>query len=333
MQSTMVTAGQASAVNVALTASGGADVVPPTVAITFPANNAQLELASLDVNGTASDDRGPIASVKLSLNGGVPTDIPVMNGAFDAQVQLNPGPNSIKVTATDAAGNTASATSTATFNAGLKGFVFIGMDQTARLSGATCELHDAANGGLVSTAMTDAQGNYALSVTTVPMDYKLIVRAMGYVTHVETVTIGPDERQELDVSMVPGSDMVGTPTLTFNDPMDGAVIHTDSVTVYGTVSGFDLLSVTVNGVTGQTLGSGGFSATVPLVEGDNALTATATGVAGQKVSGILHVTRQLITGDGQGPGNVGGTCGCSAGGGFQLLGLLALLAARKRRRG
>ena len=71
---------------------------------------------------------------------------------------------------------------------------------------------------------------------------------------------------------------------------------------------------------------------MPLIEGDNTLTAEATGVAGQKLEGILHVTRKLISGNNQPPGQVAGGCGCAAGGGLELIGLLALVSALRRRR-
>jgi hypothetical protein len=325
-----VASGQTATVNVGLSSTSGPDVQPPVVAISSPMDNAQLDLGVIEVQGTASDDRGPIASVKLSLNGGAATDVPVTNGAFSVQVQLKPGSNSIEAKATDAAGNSASAIAHATFNAGVKGFVFAGTDQTARLAGAVAELHDAASGALVSTSTADAQGQYALTATVVPADYKLIVRASGYVTHVETVTVGTDQRAEIDVSMVQGTDEGdGSVTLTFTEPADGSVVHTDSVTVYGVVTGFDPLTVTVNGVQGQVLGGGGFSCTVPLVEGANTLTANITGVAGETLSGTLHLTRQLITGTG-GAQQLNG--GCSATGGLEGLALVGMLRALWRRR-
>jgi hypothetical protein len=158
-----------------------------------------------------------------------------------------------------------------------------------------------------------------------------VVRADGYVTHVETVTVGNDKRAEVDVSMVQGTDegdATGA-TLTFTDPKDGAVVHTDSVTVYGVVAGFDPLSVSINGVAGQILGGGGFSCTVPLNEGPNVLVAQVTGVAGQTLAGTLHLQRQLITGS-TGPQQLSG--GCSATGGLEAFALVAMLRSLCRRR-
>ena len=87
-------------------------------------------------------------------------------------------------------------------------------------------------------------------------------------------------------------------------------MNTASVTVYGMVSGFEVVSVVVNGITGETLGGGGFSATVPLTEGANTLTAEVTGTNGETLSGVLHLTRKLTTG--KLPDDMKAKGGCSA---------------------
>jgi hypothetical protein len=328
--SKMVAATQTTTANIGLTSSMGADMVPPSVSIAAPADGTESDLGVVDLQGTASDDRGPISSVKLVLNAAAAVDVPVTNGAFDTQLQLVPGPNSIIVNATDAAGNTQSATATVTFNAGVKGFVFAGMDMSARLPGATAELHENGTGALVSTMTTDMQGNYALTAMVVPADYKLIVRAPGYITHAETVTVGTDKRVELNVSMAEGMDEGdGSAAIAFTDPMEGATVHTDMVTVYGTASSFELLTISINGAQGQALGGGGFSVTVPLNEGPNTLIATATSVTGQTLSGTLHVTRKLIAGN---PPQTAFTGGCTATPGLELFALVAMLRALWRRR-
>src|SRR5581483_7876500 len=112
---------------------------PPSVSITAPMDGSQSDLGVVDLQGTASDDRGPLGKGTLVLNGAAAVDVSVTNGAFATQLQLAPGPNSIIVNAVDAAGNTQSATASVTFNAGVKGFVFDGMDMSARIPGATAE--------------------------------------------------------------------------------------------------------------------------------------------------------------------------------------------------
>jgi len=329
-QTRTVVSGQTVWGSVGLTTTTMADAQPPVVSIAFPMNAAQLDLAVLDVRGTASDDRGAVANVKLSLNGGAPADVAVTGGTFTVQVKLKPGTNTLKVTATDAAGNSASAESTATFNAGVAGFVYAEDNETARVAGAELELFEPASGVSVSKATADAMGAFTLGVMTVPADYKLVVKAAGFGTHVETVTVGDDRRMTLDVSLMPGMVGPGERTVSFTEPQDGATVNTETVTVYGMVSGFEMLSVKVNGVAGELLPGGtAFSATVPLTEGENTLKAEVTSVDGDVLSATLHVTRKLTTGKPKDDMKAKG--GCSAAPGLELLALAALGALLRRR--
>lgn len=330
-QSRMVTSGQTVWGSVGLSSTSAPDQQAPVVAIAFPSKDAQLDLAVLDLRGTASDDRGAIASVKLALNGGAATDVPVTNGAFTVQVKLKPGTNTIRVSATDAAGNVGTTESSATFNAGVAGFVYTQDNEEARVAGATVELLEPSSGVSVSKATADANGNFVLGVMTVPADYKLVVKAAGFDTHVETLTVGDDRRMTLNVSLMPGGGTGGERSIAFTEPQDGATVNTESVTVYGIASGFEIQTVTVNGKAGETLGGNGFSATVPLVEGENTLVAEVVGVDGEKVTGSLRVTRKLTVGRPRDDMKAKG--GCSATGGFELLALVALaglLRSRKR---
>ncbi len=330
-QTRMVASGQTVWGSVGLTTTSAPDTQAPVVAIAFPMNNAQLDLAVLDLKGTASDDRGAVSTVKLSLNGGAPTDVPVAGGAFTVQVKLKPGTNSIKVTATDAAGNTGSAESTATFKAGVAGFVYAGEDEAARIAGATVELFEPTSGVSVSKATADATGSFAVGVMTVPADYKLVVKADGFQSHVETVTVGDDRRMTLNVSLVMGSELPAEKTVAFTEPQEGATVATEAVTVFGAVSGFEMLGVKVNGVAGEALPGGtAFSATVPLTEGANTLTAEVTGVDGEVLTATLHVTRKLTTGKPNDDMKAKG--GCMSVPGLELLALVTLGGLLRRRR-
>ncbi|MBL8956292.1 MAG: N-acetylmuramoyl-L-alanine amidase [Myxococcaceae bacterium] len=330
-QTRMVASGVTTWGSVGLSTTAAPDTQAPVVAITFPMTAAQLDLAVFDVQGTASDDRGPLTTVKLSLNGAAAVDVPVAGGVFTAPVKLKPGTNTLKVTATDAAGNAASAESTATFNAGVAGFVYAEDNEAMRIAGATVELFEPASGASVSTATADAMGNFVLGVMTVPADYKVVVKATGYQSHAETITVGDDGRMTLNVSLLPGSAGPGERSVVFTDPLEGATVTTESVTVYGAASGFEVLSAKVNGVAAELLPGGlAFSATVPLKEGANVLTAEVTGVDGEVLTAKLNVTRKLTAGGKTDDMKAKG--GCSAVPGLELLALV-LLTLRLRRRG
>lgn len=322
-----VTAGQTATANLGLTSTSMPDTRAPEVMVNNPAPGAMLDLAVVQVQGTASDDRGAVSEVRVSLNGGAEQVVPVTAGGFTVELKLAPGTNTLVVKARDAANNEGTAMVTASFLAGVVGTVTKAGDGAVAIAGATVELREASSGSVVSTATTDAQGKYTLAVGTVPADYTLVARASGHVTSTETVSIPDDRRITVDVALTVGSSMTTEAALKFIEPMDGAEVMTDSVTVYGQVTGFDVASVKVNGVTAELVGAGGFSATVPLTRGANLIEAVASGISGESVSGKLTVTWKGVVSGGEADTVIGG---CSTAAGVSPLVLAALLFRWRR---
>ncbi len=83
------------------------DATPPTLTVTAPANGATTTADSITVSGTVSD----LTAVTVAANG---VNLPVVSGAFSRKIALAEGENPVTVTATDAAGNTASTVRTVT---------------------------------------------------------------------------------------------------------------------------------------------------------------------------------------------------------------------------
>ena len=79
----------------------------------------------------------------------------------------------------------------------------------------------------------------------------------------------------------------GLPTVEITSPADNAVLSASPATVTGTVA--NSVNVTVNGIAASVVG-GVFSASVPLAEGQNTLTAVATGGYGRTASSTITVT-------------------------------------------
>jgi uncharacterized protein (TIGR03382 family) len=301
---------------------------------TAPTANAMLDVGMVTVTGTASDDRGAVSEVRLTLNGGAEQRVPVMSGRFLVDLLLEPGTNTLVAKAVDGAGNAGTATVSASFLAGVRGTVVRAGDGAVPVVGATVELREASSGTMVSSATSAADGTYTLAVGLVPADYLLVTKAMGYRTASETVSVPEDRRLTVDVTLTPGDDVTGEASVRFLEPMDGAEVMTDSVTVYGQVTGFDVAGVVVNGQTAELVGAGGFSATVPLTEGENVLTATASGIAGESAVGRLTVkytkAPASITPVNPRMGAAGG-CGCQGAGAVSPLTVLALGLVRRRR--
>lgn len=324
-----VVAGQTVTGGVGLVPTAGSDTQAPQLSIGFPADGARLEVAAVQVTGTATDNAGDVAAVKVSLNGGAELEVPVTAGSFALDTMLEPGVNTITVKATDAAGNTGTASATATFLAGVSGFVYSLGDESLRIAGATVTLLEPGTANVLATTTTDANGAYGFDLSTVGVDAIVTVKAAGFLTASETITVPQDRRLELKLGLVAGTDAVGELGLVFAEPQDGATVTTDTVTVYGAARGFDLAGIRVNGVAGELLGGGGFAVTVPLNEGRNFLVAEATGVKGETFRAKLTVNRVAPGGTALVPVAVKG--GCSTGLGLEAFGALALLGLLRRR--
>ena len=85
------------------TVSGIRDTISPSISITAPTAGQMVEEATFTVTGTVSDEH--LSGV--TVNG---TAAAVDGGTFSLEITLTEGPNSITATATDTAGNTATAT-------------------------------------------------------------------------------------------------------------------------------------------------------------------------------------------------------------------------------
>lgn len=81
------------------------------------------------------------------------------------------------------------------------------------------------------------------------------------------------------------------PVLTVNAPANNAVTKQTSITVSGTVTDQTAVTVNANGVPLPVDGSGSFTGSVPLNEGANVLTVTATDAAGNQSVVVRSVTR------------------------------------------
>lgn len=93
------------------------DTVPPTLNLSAPSDGLITATASLNVTGTTNDTTSSPVTVKITLNGADQGTVTVSaNGAFSKRITLANGSNTIKVTATDAAGKVSSVTRTVTLD-------------------------------------------------------------------------------------------------------------------------------------------------------------------------------------------------------------------------
>lgn len=93
------------------------DTVPPTLNLTSPADGLITATASLNIYGTTNDATSSPVTIKITLNGTDQGSATVgSNGSFSKAITLSNGSNTIKVTATDAAGKVSSVTRTVTLD-------------------------------------------------------------------------------------------------------------------------------------------------------------------------------------------------------------------------
>ena len=101
---------------------GAGDTVPPSLAIVSPSNTGTFTTTatSIMISGTASDNVG-VSQVDWQLNGGTTTGAVGTTNWSTPVLMLNSGANTIIVTASDAAGNTAAAQIVVTSSGGSQG--------------------------------------------------------------------------------------------------------------------------------------------------------------------------------------------------------------------
>lgn len=132
------------------------------------------------------------------------------------------------------------------------------------------------------SAITDTAGKYTISNMTTGL-FTATFSKSGYITQTTSGTTSSGQTQTLNVQLSPILPL----TLTISSPQNGAVLNTSLLTVTGSVS--NNASVRVNGI--QAAVSGGiFTAAIPLIEGINTITATASDQYGQTKSQSVTVT-------------------------------------------
>ena len=87
---------------------GQEDTTPPSVAITEPANGANLNITNVIVNGTASDASG-IASVEVFVDNTSQGNATLSGTSWTLTLTLTEGAHNVTAKATDTAGNMNSA--------------------------------------------------------------------------------------------------------------------------------------------------------------------------------------------------------------------------------
>ncbi len=252
------------------------DSQAPALTVTAPTDNSATKNATVAVTGSFTD----ATAVTVRTNG---TNLTVTGSTFSGNVALAMGANVLTTTATDAAGNATSVVRNVTrdtvppaltVSAPADG-AFVGADSVTVSGSATDE-----------TAVTVTANGTVLPVTGTTFSGKI-----GLATGATVVTTTATDAAGNVTTVVRNVVRDNTPpTLTVAAPLEGAVTKADSITVSGTASDANGVTVATNG-TALTLTGSNFTGKVALAVGPNLLTTTATDGAGNPATVVRNVTR------------------------------------------
>lgn len=261
--------------------SGTLDTVPPEITITAPAAGQMVSDAAFTVEGTVSDDRSGVAGVTVNGVAAV-----VLNGTYSRALTLAEGANAITAIATDAAGNTTTATGSVlldtippTLSVASPAGDLITNNPELTVSGMASD----SGSGLESVTVNGVEapvsgGAYALDVTLAEGTNTVTVTATDRVGHVTTVTrsVLLDTQEPVITLVSPPEGFINnsSPTVAFSvtDEPGGSGVDLDTAKVY-------LDNVLQTGVT---VSGGDISFTPTMPDGTHVITVIVDDVAGNE---------------------------------------------------
>jgi hypothetical protein len=248
------------------------DTAPPAVAIASPADGSTIGTSVVHIAGTAE------VGAQVAVNGVVV--VVSGTGAWTADLAFADGTQTITASATDAAGNTATATLTVT------------VDTLAPALSVTSPAYDLTNvatatvAGDTDVGATVTVNGNAVTVGPTGSFSTSITLAAGEntITVVATDDAGNEATAEMTVTLD-----ATAPVVTVNSPADNLATDVSAVTVSGTVDD-SAATVLVNGIQVHPNAQGGWSVSVGLSEGSNTITVSAVDAAGNQAAAV---TRQV----------------------------------------
>jgi hypothetical protein len=252
----------------------------PTITISSPTDGSYSRNASIQVTGTIG---GPVVAV--TVNGQAATLGP---GSFTAGITLTPGVNVLVAAATDTAGNQASAAVAVTLDsqpptltvvAPLPGTIT--NEPQVRVAGSVTDNIGVALLKVAGQAVAVNNDQFATSIAVAEGANQIEVDAFDLAGNEQTTTVSVTR--------------FSVPSVVITSPADLSYVSGTALTVSGTVSETvsAAVSVRVNGVAATVAGTTFTANGVPLLEGGNTLTATATDAAGHVGIASINVVRDL----------------------------------------
>ncbi|NOH59111.1 Ig-like domain repeat protein, partial [Alteromonas sp. 07-89-2] len=301
--------------------NGIVDTVPPVISLDALGSNNDT---TPTISGTTDLAAGESVTLSITDNAGNTQTVTATvdaNGNFtvDVPAALAEGDFTVTATATDDAGNSASANAIGTIDTTAPTLTLdpqgLGNDTTPTISGST----DLAEGSVVSLVITDSAGNIQTVTATVDaagsftVDVPSAIAEGSYIVEATATDEAGNSTSVLDNSgviditppelnldeLTPENNATPTISGTTNLPA-GAIV---TLTVVDSAGNTQTFAATV-----QTDGSFAANVPSPLAEGDYTVTATAQDAAGNQGSdsetgGSVDTTAPVITLDPLGTGN------------------------------
>jgi|GEM_PF-2228034 len=233
---------------------GTLDTIPPQINITNPAEGMAVNTPTIQVTGTITDQN--INKVTVSVNGGHPQELSLVDANFSVTVTLSLGLNTLAFHAVDKAGNTASATRSVLLDLESPAVTLTTPQAGAIISGVvtvSAEASDTMSGITSVTLYVDGQSQTILNQPPFNFTWDTSPLASG----LHTITIRAVDRAgnqaEASVSVTVDNT---APIVAITSPMSGAVVSgwiTVSVQASDAISGMANVSLYVDGLLHATL--------------------------------------------------------------------------------
>ncbi|HEX6096862.1 MAG TPA: Ig-like domain-containing protein [Thermoanaerobaculia bacterium] len=236
--------------------------------------------------------RGTIADISpVTLKIGDATVPVTAAGAFAHEVALaSEGTNTFLLTATDAAGNTATQEVTVIRDTTNPALEVASPTEALVIANLPVVVRGTATD---ATALTVTVNGTAATITADAWEasFETLTEGAQTFTVVATDAAGNSTTATRNVTLD-----LAAPAVTITAPVTGTFTSAATVTIAGTATDLTLRTVTANGVTGTFTATTGTSYTytvenVPLVEGDNSVVVLATDAAGRTGDATVTLTR------------------------------------------
>ncbi len=265
----------------------GVDEKVPQIGITTPSDLSRFNNSPLTVSGTINEDA---ATVEVN---GIPATVSA--GIFTAEVPLTEGNNTLTATATDPAGNVATASI-----------------QVTLIPLPTVAITDPLNQSLFTASPITVTGTVGEGTTSVEING--VPGTLGNQTWTVTVPL-QEGTNTLTAVARNASGNAGTasvqvnldttsPTVVIESPVDGFVTSNPTIDVAGMINDItvgtvnsDNARVSVNGVEASVANRSFFARAIPLLEGMNTITAMGEDEVGNVGMAMITVERIVPTGN------------------------------------